>query len=1190
MQAAEIASCQEALLQDLVDEIYDTDTTVVADVPVGEYINFPIATDSITMYAFYVYAESHKHKICGATEGELCVHKNIATHNDIIKYTKRLATDSDLSHGGTYFLPKTDIDMGNINITVNEPLYICLNGHSLKGVSFIGVNENSKVYICNCKNDKVSLEQNALSNSLLTNADAYIYSKYDKADLKVKEFAYGNLCARELEIYNAKINPFDGYSLTASDEGIFKTNFENDKYTLSDVIIGNFVATNIFINNNLSSVVELSSVSIINNTVDKIIDNAGVFELVDTNIYQNTASSNLINAVSGKIVVDNASITNNVIPEILINLNGTNLDVTGNMSLIDNEATTLTEHTTSVYISPTSKLNIGSGKICVKSLKLDVIGASTYGLYSESEDFIILMSDTTFNVDNYFENVAISSGIGNIVMNGNFKLGNEIAENSFKASTASNVDYRAYKGTNSNVVIGIRKIIFDYNLPTGETIISGNINNINLGGKTVATISKASLKTEDNDFVGWAYNAHSETVDIEDGGLVTVDLNLNELKLYAVWRDTTIMITYHPATPTSINKKYVNQLTSKLKKSTTSIFSRKIGTISVIDTPYTIDGWTFKGWALATVSRIDADNYTLDGRFQPGSKLNYSEMYKIFADRQINLYAVWVRNTYPVILHINDVRENNGSNTASIDGFTGVTKTINMRYDSSFEEVNSEIGVWESGERTILPTSGNRQGYTFKGEWAKTKNIPIEEKSSWSETHKEDVFTKDTVYRLLDGIELYANWINNKYKITLHANDDRESNGTTRGNIITSDNKTIKYDIYYDATMSFVPTYGERTGYTYGGILESQIDTKYRKTAKTIATTNSLYKYNSDKDFYINWINKEYNLTIDLNGGKLDKLSTGDKVKVYYDEIYPFSWVEGADKVYDTLITKPTKNKNEFHFFVHNADKDKINWSELLTKEQHNNLYNTYGVKGDEIYKDEKDYTIVALYSPSSFEVEIIGNGGKINGKDTQTIEIPYSYETGYKGSKYTLPTPVKSYSKFIGWTKDSDTKVLKSTDLYNTDWFIYDSSLNKHKLTANYIESTYNVVYAMTNLPQGAKGKLPASLKNVSFNQNVVIEKGDFNLSKKDSFIGWRVANGKNKGTFYDVSSLPLTVKQLSNKDGETITLEAEFEVYSSGGRRGGGGGGGRGGGGSVNAGGGLLGYCMTILVGNIYDIVIST
>lgn len=1161
------------------EEVYDADTTKVPDIAIGDSAKFPISTDSITLYAFYVYTETHKHRVCGADEHEACKHDDISSHSDIIKYVSRLSTDSDLSHGGKFFLPRTDIDMKNISVTVDGELYICLNGHSLKGVSFVGANDNSKVYICNCKDKDVTMIQNTLSDSLFTDINAYTYARHRKLNLRTHKVSAGNTNVKKLEMYNININPTDGYNLTDSDEAIFEAKLNDDSVILSDVILSGFTTTNLMISNEERSKIKLSSVSVVNNVAESLMNyNDGLIELKNTNIRNNAANSYILNAAGGDIIADNVNINNNIVNSILINLQGATLTARGDLKIENNAWISDSLHISSVYVSnESSKIKIGNGNVVIDSIKNFGSSIVTNGIYSEFEKFMTQVPGTTFDSRNYFENVALASGRGKIMEDNNFTLSNDSAENSFRASTASNVDYRAYKGTNSNVVIGIRKVIFDYNLPDGETLISGSIDNINLSGKASVSIAKADLETYDHDFAGWSYDADSKVIDVENGGIVNTDINKDEFKLYAVWSETMINITYHPTTPSSIKYEYTNELTSELKVATTNVLKKSEGSIRIIESPYAIDGWTFKGWALATVSRAEADDYVLDSMYQSGKIATYSDMLAAHPSRDINLYAVWVRNTYQVVLHINDSREGNGTSKTSFDGWESTTKVINMRYDSTFEDIAADEGV--SSTTPLLPIIGSRKGYIFTGEWTKTKDIDVKDRASWSETHADDIYYNDSVYRLLKGIDLYANWINDKYEVILHANDDRENSGSTRGSIIASDKATESFVIYYDATMSFVPKVGIRKGYTYGGLVERPLDIKERKTAVSVATTNTIYQYESDKDLYVNWINNEYNLTLDLNDGSINSLSLGDKFKVYYDAVYPFKWKKDASSIYDKVIDKPIKIDSEFHFFVDYEDKYKATWSDLLTKDAHDKLYSLYGLSGDK-FTSNKDKIVVAWYSPTVFRAEFDADGGVIDKAEKKVIDIPYSYRTGYASSSYVIPNATKLGYTLKGWIMDGGKEIKKTDDLYGTDWFIYNAGENIHKLVATYSDISYNIMYSQGNLPSGAKGTLPLPVNGIKYSEDLIIPQGNFETKNDSEFLGWRIANGCKAGNMMKQETLPFVTNRLSVSDGETVKLEAVFKNKhpERGNTRGSGSGGGGGGGSGV---GYIAGYWYYDMIG---------
>ncbi|MBR4314641.1 MAG: InlB B-repeat-containing protein [Lachnospiraceae bacterium] len=927
------------------------------------------------------------------------------------------------------------------------------------------------------------------------------------------------------------------------------------------------------------------------------------FENSNTKIYENEAEEQLVIVMDANTNIDASStldISNNTTRRIsgsssflsignstagssIVNVLG-NLNIIGNTVLVDSDytPTAINASPAGLYTGLRTQVYMGNGAIKVYG---NTITDDTkrfnkmYQWYSKNVNpYIFQTAGTTFNEETLIDGIGYINGTGTIVANDNFIKDNEVAEKSFIAATyseyfANGADFRAYKGADNNVVIGIRKVYFDKNIPAGQHITKGNIATMNIAGKVSVTLPEVTMSTEDYELIGWSYapqtpdptGAVVPAVDIANGGTFDMPITEVEKTLYAVWFKDCIVIDYNPSTPSSVRSEYKNELTSELKKATMSLLLKTKGTISIIESPYTIDGYTFKGWALTPVGRVEADTYVLDATYQPNNIVTYDDMLAAHPSKTVNLYAVWVRDTYKVTIHANDVREGNGTSTGSLNGLTTVTKTFDMRYDSTFEEVG---GSGSAGASPLLPTNGSRTGYTYNGEWAKTKNIRIEDRASWSETHATDVYKNDSVYRLATESILYANWINKKYNVTLHANDDREGDGNTRGSIIAGDIATVSYPIYYDATMSFVPKNGTRTGYTYGGVTLAKVLIKNRKKAPTVATATSLYNYESDRDLYVNWINNEFKLIVDLNDGKAGTLKTGDELIAYYDAVYPFKWKEGASDIYDKVIDTPTKAYSEFHFFVEEANKNVATWSDLLTKAEHDNLYALYAV-GKDICTLTSDQEIAAWFSPSKFDVELDGNGGTFNKKSIMTLNVPYTYEGGYASSSYVIPNPSYTGFKFLGWQKDGSSVIVDSKDLYNTDWFMYDAGESEHTLKATYSEISYNIKYAMSKLPKGGTGTLPASISNVKFTTRVSIVSGSFNLSGNMEFSGWTVANGYKRGTFIKKNSLPYGISGLGSSDGETIILEATFrDNKGGGGKRGGGSGGG--GGGTIGGGGG--------------------
>lgn len=1181
-----------------VDNYYDTGTMSyrVATFSEGQMINNLGVVDgeTITIKAVWDVGEEHYHKLCGEASTSVCTHTLIAGHRESYGY-KKLHNDTNLTVGGYYYVAE-DMDVGNITVTPTATLSICLNGHNLSGISFGA--SHYPVYITNCKNNQASISHNANdvpTDNINTNAgmyegDTYIMTPY-KDSIVVKSDAFINLNgAYTINVYNVEFNQISATNISSNNIWLnsnAKLNAENATFKGLEAI------NNIYL---VSSSMKLKNVDLkeSSSSTDCIRVDNSTFDILGNNNIENNEVTRSEGDFQGILTLQNDNPTMNIYG---------NLYVRNNKSL-----GTVSPNNTIAAInnySSTARINIGNGEIVVKDNTQENnsnINTHMFGLYSVKTDGLIYQLDsTTFNDNNYIEDIAFgsaagSSVVGTIVAANNFTESNEVAEKSFKASTFSNIDFRAYKGESDSVVIGIRKVYFDYNVPAGQSLTGDKIATINVAGKTRIDLPEVTMHTDEYEFMGWSYTRQipdptstvAPSIDVVNGGTLDMPITDNAKTLYAVWFKDCIVINYNPSTPSSVHSEYKNELTSALKKATVSVLLKTKGTISIIESPYTIDGYTFKGWALTPVGRVEADSYVLNATYQPNNIVTYGDMLDAHPSRTVNLYAVWTRNAYKVTIHANDAREGNGTTTGSLNGLTTVTKTFDMRYDSTFEEVGGSGAVGASSASPLLPTNGSRVGYAFNGEWTKTQDIRIEDRASWSETHYDDVYKNNSVYRRTAELELYANWINKKYTVTLHANDDREGNGNTRGSIIAGVIATESYPIYYDATMSFIPTAGTRIGYTYGGVTLAKVLIKNRKKAPTVATITTLYNYESDRELYVNWINNEFKLTIDLNGGRAGSFKSGDELVAYYDAVYPFKWHEGASSIYDKVIDMPVRPHSEFHFFVEDVNRNVATWSDLLTKPEHDNLHSLYAV-GENICTLTSDQKIVAWFSPAKFDVKLDGNGGTFDKKPTMMLNVPYAYERGYASSSYVIPDPSYPGFKFIGWQKNGSPDIIESKDLYNTDWFMYGAGESEHTLKATYSEISYNINYAMTNIPNGGTGTLPASISNVKFTEIVLIESGSFNVSDKREFLGWTVSNGYKRGTFINKNSLPYGTSGLGSMDGEIIILEATFaaETISGDRPRGGdgpgGGNGGGGGGGRIN-GGGSTGYWHYDLIGWSY------
>ncbi|MBR4314686.1 MAG: hypothetical protein IKP66_07240, partial [Lachnospiraceae bacterium] len=553
-------------------------------------------------------------------------------------------------------------------------------------------------------------------------------------------------------------------------------------------------------------------------------------------ITSNVASKSIINVNnSGNVTIeDNANVeisdnevqisTTNI--DSIVYMSGTApmLNVKGNLNVIDNKAVGTVTKTAKgigaigIENATNPRINFGNGILIVKdNISNNDISTRNhmFGMYSLSERFMYQLDGTTFNAENYIEEIALVDNAGNlkkgaIVADNNFTLSNEVAEKSFKASTISDADFRAYKGTPSNVVIGVRKVFFDYNVPAGQTVTAEKIATVNMAGRVTLDIPEVDIDTEECVFLGWAYEKLevgesddiAEKVKVANGGTLNMPIDIDTRELFGVWKKNNVFITFEPNEPESPDSRYENKLVSELKTATVSTLTEVNNELLIMDSPYEIVGYTFKGWALSTMSTVDADSYVLEPEYQPGTILTYDQVLAIRPDRKLTLYALWVRDTYTLTLHANDSREGNGSTIGTISELAG----------SDIRDVNIRFDTYMSDQPIPLPTVGLRSGYNFSGYWTEEKDININDRASYSEVHRDTTWDNTRFYRRASSSELYALWINKEYDFVADNRgqifDDTTLDGTYDGHYYRSkavfdDTLTLPKAKSNDSRMAF---------------------------------------------------------------------------------------------------------------------------------------------------------------------------------------------------------------------------------------------------------------------------------------------------------------------------------------------------------------------------------------------------
>ncbi|MBR4314743.1 MAG: hypothetical protein IKP66_07535, partial [Lachnospiraceae bacterium] len=355
--------------------------------------------------------------------------------------------------------------------------------------------------------------------------------------------AAGNLYIENIEIYN-NTNTAENACIIKSDDSssAVSVNFSGYNY-IHDNTAYNIVrsksnninfenGTTLFENNTSKillniqnynlNILATATVSAINNTIERINDTQGVVHLG----YTETSRIPTVNLYGNLYVVNNSFVgAGSITP--------TRFDYTP----------------AAVFLGYTSKLNLGNGVLKVYGNTIDNDTHEfnkMYQLFSKMPDgnFINQLDGTTFNENNFVNGIGFVSGTGPIMTG--FTKDNSVAEKSFIAATYSAVfsdgeDYRAYKGNSDNVVIGVRKINFNFNPPAGKTVINNHNypTSLNVGGKTSTTLDYATFEVDGKDFLGWAQSADATVPDVIDGADFATIFGSSDTSqswtLYAVW-------------------------------------------------------------------------------------------------------------------------------------------------------------------------------------------------------------------------------------------------------------------------------------------------------------------------------------------------------------------------------------------------------------------------------------------------------------------------------------------------------------------------------------------------------------------------------------------------------------------------------------------------------------------------------
>ncbi|MBR4314215.1 MAG: hypothetical protein IKP66_04820, partial [Lachnospiraceae bacterium] len=175
------------------------DTSIVTNVFTADTFlaNFIVGVSGD--YAVLISDDNHKHKICGIASTATCTHTEVAAHTDTANYTKlndSLAFDikvnmiAGLSAGESpaYLFLENDLTSDTLTtITLKRNVYICLNGHNMTNIRFLG--DGKKIFITNCQDTK-SVITEISSSEFVLRLNSEVYGKKVEGEYNLGINAY----------------------------------------------------------------------------------------------------------------------------------------------------------------------------------------------------------------------------------------------------------------------------------------------------------------------------------------------------------------------------------------------------------------------------------------------------------------------------------------------------------------------------------------------------------------------------------------------------------------------------------------------------------------------------------------------------------------------------------------------------------------------------------------------------------------------------------------------------------------------------------------------------------------------------------------------------------------------------------------------------------------------------------------
>ena len=643
--------------------------TSVDETQYWDYENDRVTADT-KLYAKFLMGETHLHKVCGISSTSTCLThtesdfgdhtSNIfyesVTKSDMVDIISSIAAESEVS---IYLVEDIISDtpvvvyLGNAtNGTRANPaeavINICLNGHILKGYTFVTRNKNININITNCQ-DKLSTITNTSSDAF-AKGGTYTYTQVtntytssSRVDLRL----FGNK-DKNLKLVSDKIVGFSSatttrYSTFASDNVVF-TEYSNannkllldklnaDPYIYNSVFDKFTNVDNIMTRNSGNATYKLkdsvfSNISATNTLFENTtLDISGEVVIGTVSAARNILSANINVNKAATLSIINNKLTRNTLGNAFINMtNETSMNILGSLVIKDNKIVGCTAANNSGIIAAINMNNktmvVGDAPIVVKNNTSDG-NASTYanhhmyGIYSALQDdntaIMAQTANTKHSKNTYVDSIAFAraNGFGHIINNWTRDTAEDI--NSYKTSFIADKFVHNYLITSvykNNLVIGNYTEYKVYFISTISEVQK------NLATQSIVNRGTASepdvIKVSGYEFKGWYKDsAYTEKFDFENT-LIT--------------EDTAVYVKYEKAGPETFKVVFVSTVSD-------AAIEAAIATQNIV----------YRG--TASEPRVSYEGYDFIGWFTDTTYTTRFDFINTLITQDTTIYAKWVNN------------------------------------------------------------------------------------------------------------------------------------------------------------------------------------------------------------------------------------------------------------------------------------------------------------------------------------------------------------------------------------------------------------------------------------------------------------------------------------------------------------------------------------------------------------------